>query len=54
MSWELVAQIAVIAFIASVFVVLMVLLTTAYQDGKNKRDIATYKAGLLPKGWEEE
>ena len=51
MSWETVAQVVLIMFMASVFLTLLMAVFTVVQDAKVKRNIKLYEAGLMPKGW---
>jgi hypothetical protein len=51
MSWETVAQVVLIMFMASVFLSLLMAVFTAMQDARARRNIKLYEAGLMPKGW---
>lgn len=51
MSWELVAQVVLIMFMATVFITLLMAIASAMQDAKVKRNIKLWEAGLTPKGW---
>lgn len=51
MSWELVAQVVLIMFMATVFITLLMAIASAMSDAKVKRQIKLHEAGLVPKGW---
>jgi hypothetical protein len=51
MSWETVAQVVLIMFMATVFLVFLMSVFSAIQNAKAKRDIELWQAGLVPKGW---
>ena len=46
MTWELVAQITIIMFMATVFIVLIMAIASAIADGRAKREIMLREAGI--------
>lgn len=53
MSWELVAQVVLVMFMATVFITLLMAIGSAMSDAKVKRQIKLWEAGLVPKGWRQ-
>lgn len=51
MTWDIVAMIAVVAFVAAVLSIVVALLVSVIMDAKTKRDVRLWEAGLVPKGW---